>query len=225
MKKFKKLMLVGMMALVLIGVQATSHALTLGFSDGMGGSLFLQDNSDFLSYSGPVGSNSNWFITVLSGSSSGTASGPVIGLSLDASSVGGGLLAFGVVDSGFAGPMDGTSFVLNAGGTTGGTVLSFAFGDTTNSGTFIGTPFDFLSFGAGAFSGTASGSFGSFSFESTTPFSLGIMGFIIHESSAMTMTTFDASLVDPVGVPEPSVILLMGVGLIGIWGFRKKFKK
>jgi len=34
-----------------------------------------------------------------------------------------------------------------------------------------------------------------------------------------------ASFSSSTQVPEPSVLLLMGVGLVGIWGFRKKFKR
>ena len=76
MKKFKKLMLVGMMALVLIGVQATSHALTLGFYDFNGNFLLVADGGPMIlsggitpdgivTYSGPVGSN--WSVNVTTG--------------------------------------------------------------------------------------------------------------------------------------------------------------
>lgn len=238
MKKFKKLMLVGMMALVLIGVQATSHALTLGFSDGIADLQFVTDNgpgdlnplTGGITYIGSF-SGAYWTFNLTTGLSKpilGSASSPYIFFdSVSVSSGGSGQIYFGVVETGFIGPISGGlagPFDFTVTGTAGGTALFYAFGNnadnnSSNEEKFF-APFFIASlgsFGPGTFEGTTSGSIGT-----DSSFGLGIVAGITHTGAQTTW--FDAGL-QVQQVPEPSVLLLVGVGLVGIWGFRKKVKK
>jgi hypothetical protein len=225
-----------MMALVLIGVQATSHALTLSFYDktdriylslidnGVGD---LNPDLGAVAYAGVISgiNGSGWAINLTMGVSKpiiGSADNPEIDfLSLSVTSTRGGHLKFGVVDSGFTGPVNGGSagpFTFGVDGNTAGSVGFTAFGDVLNGENFVGYAFASTDiFSTDPFSGSASGSF-----AATGPFSLGIITEIIHQGAGTTR--FDGHLT-VTAVPEPMSLILLGTALIALVGFRKKFRK
>jgi hypothetical protein len=63
--------------------------------------------------------------------------------------------------------------------------------------------------------------------QSSVVFTLGNLpvGFTLADISNVSFQ-YGTSLNEPnIPVPEPSTMLLLGSGLLGLWGFRKKFKK
>jgi hypothetical protein len=54
---------------------------------------------------------------------------------------------------------------------------------------------------------------------------LGILGETVFNGAALDFSTLDVTAEGTSTVPEPSTMLLLGSGLIGLWGARKKFKK
>lgn len=236
---FKKTIIAGMMALALLfGVQTSSHALVLGFNDFDPSTTdpFVFDNGPgdinpalgAVTFNGPIGS---WIVNVTTGLSKpliGSAGAPQMDLnSINVTSATGGNLRIAVVDTGFTG---GVGWQFAVGGTTEGLAQFLAFRDLTNSGQLIGTVFSNLGlFDPTAFSETDTGEFAP---APSGPFALGIVA-DINQFGAET-TSFNASLRVPEPsvfndslqvVPEPSVLLLMGTGLVGLWGFRKRTKR
>lgn len=222
MKSFKKLLVVAMVALgVLIGVQSTSYAITLFLSDGTS-SVFAIDGglNDSNSVLGAVtfnGSLGGWTVNVTTGityPALGSTSSPILDLnSVNVSSSGAGTLYIWASQTGYNGGGPGAATFV-AGGTTTGTLNFSSYFDNTNSlwgtGGLIGT----LAFSSSPFSGSTSGSV-----SATGPFSLTTVATITHTGAGYT--SFNATTT----VPEPSTMLLFGFGLLGLWGFGRKFKK
>ncbi len=227
---------IGIVLAIFLGVQSTSHALELGFNDFVNPIFIVADNSaddinplaGVITYNGSIGGN--WIVNVTTGVSKpvlGSAAAPWMDLnSVNITSSGGGHLRFGVKDIDFTGPITGGvagPFAANVGGTVGpGGTASFDFyGDDNNQSGL--PPFTFTDlfvslgpFGVGAFSGTTSGSF-----NANSPFGLLIVADVTHTGAGVT--SFDAEL----KVPEPISLTLLGFGLIGLIGYRRKkwFKK
>lgn len=153
----------------------------------------------------------NFFVNVSTGityPALGTTASPEIDLnSIDVSSSGGGTLTIMASEVGYTGPINGGLFSssFSAGGTTSGTVTLTAYLDDSN--TLFGTTSSLGTLGTftgGAFSGSTSGSA-----SATDPFSLTVSATITHQGAGSS--SFDAVL-----VPEPSSLLLLGSGLLGL---------
>jgi len=224
MKSFKRLILMAMVVLAgLIGVQATAHAvptLEIYLYDGVNPSITVQDqmagdSNPTLGAVTFVGSVGAWTVDVTTGLSYPALGSPTQPkLDLHSVSVSGGPGSL-VVAASAIGFLTTGGAVFQGGGTTEGQVSFSAWSDPADL--FLGkaNPIGSLGpFGPGAFSGTVSGPTGA-----GFPYSLTIEASIEHKTEGAS--SFDAGI----SVPEPSVMLLLGAGLVGIWGFRKKFKK
>jgi hypothetical protein len=227
MKSFRKVMVLAMVALgISIGAQSLSHASYMGLYlyDNLGSSLYVYDNqagdsnplTGVVTYVGPLGNN--WYLNVSTGQTYpniGSQSSPSIDLNSVNNSTGSGTLTILASASGFNYYSGGIA-TLAVGGTTPGTVQFTAYyDDWTNVLFYTGYPpiLTTPALTGPSFSGTFSGTAPAGAVDYT------LMAKITQ--SGPGSTSFNASL----AVPEPSVIVLLGAGLVGIWGFRRKFKK
>jgi hypothetical protein len=180
----------------------------------------LSADSGVVVFSGGVGAFNVNVTTAITYPVLGSSGSAEIDLnSVNVSSFGGGTLTIIASEINYTGPIDGSgiaSFDTLIGGTTSGTVNVASFLDDGNNlfgqASSLGT---LGPFGAGAFSGETSGSV-----SATGPFSLTLKADITHARAGST--SFDLALA-PVPVSEPSSVLLLGSGLLGLafWGRKR----
>ncbi len=219
-KKIALFMLVGMVAL--FGFSATSYA-TLAIQASSGASsVTIQDNGagdNLNTVAGAISVNltnlNGWTTPQLVGLLSGSASSPEFDLNFGSfTSTGANPLTIKLSETGFtSGP---AGFDMTAGGIiTNGNLTIQAFWDSGNG--LFATTNSILTLGplstAGAYNSDISGFGGN-----TGPYSLTLVATLTGKSSA------DADLSGS-PVPIPPAIWLLGSGLFGMIGIRRRFKK
>jgi hypothetical protein len=220
----KRLVILSMVAAgLLLGIQSASHAalvLSLNDNDGHivtvadGGVGDLNVDTGVITYLGSLGV---WRYNVTTGFSKpliGTAAYPNIDLnSVNLSSTMPGKLSITITDTGFTG--SGMDYMFDIGGTTSGSIIAQAFytdqTGTTRSTTFLGP------YGHGAFSGSTSGSI-----NAVGAYNLGITIDITHPMGTGLISSFDAQFQ---AVPVPPAVYLLGAGLLGLVGLRRRLNK
>ncbi|HET6491124.1 MAG TPA: hypothetical protein VFG28_15315 [Syntrophales bacterium] len=147
----------------------------------------------------------------------GSASNPRLNLSsVNVTSSAGGFLLVGVSAINYTGP---NSWQFQIGGTTEGAVSADALFDGGNDPAFFQytTVLGSLAGTGGAFSDQISGVLSDLDFIS--PYGLSINSLIIHE--AQGVSSFNANLT---AVPIPGAFWMLGTGLIGLLGIRRRFR-
>ncbi|WP_367359544.1 hypothetical protein [Syntrophus sp. (in: bacteria)] len=184
------------LSVLILGIQSPAQAgLTLTLDDGTNPVITVADtdNDGYVYYSGAIG---NWIMNLSGGFSVGNLMDLVSG---NVSSSAGGTMTVTLTDTDFS---DLSSF--HVGGTTGGSVTFNLYNDSNLVASYTG---DTPSFSTDIASLTSTGSITE------------IEAVIIHEGSAMS--SFDANVVQN-PVPVPAAFWLLGSGLMGLIGIRRR---
>lgn len=200
----------------LLGMTSAQADLILTLSDGESSVTMTDlDTDGAVLYAGSIG---DWVLNITVG-----IAGPIIGdgnsSSLDLNSLNvtgrsesGGVLYIALTDTGNMVPFGNTNYLVEYGGTTGGSIAFQSYVDTTNAA--FGTENLLYDTGAlgGAFSGTGFGYIGV-----SGPYSITTVATIRHENGYMA-----SGFNHGVTISEPGSLALIGIGLLGLaFGIRR----
>jgi hypothetical protein len=222
--RFLLVVLLGMV--MVLGVSTESNASAIAFNDGFSGALIVPDQSPLdsnplvgaVTYNGPYGLFNNWLINVTTGLTYpvfGTPASPELDLnSVNLSTAWPATLFIYFTETGFTAPGPAT---FQIGGTTQGSVVGNAYYDPANAQFGVTNLIGSLgAFGPGAFSGSVASN------VAGNLYSLTLEVMVQHVPTTVQVTSFNADLtVAP--VPVPGAVWLLGSGLLGLLGIRRRY--